>query len=52
MIESIYIFLSALYLNFTIALHLVSIIMELTGVRKEWVKTERSGNISVNIPRA
>ncbi|MCG3109375.1 Dolichyl N-acetyl-alpha-D-glucosaminyl phosphate 3-beta-D-2,3-diacetamido-2,3-dideoxy-beta-D-glucuronosyltransferase [Metallosphaera sp. J1] len=51
MIETIYILLSALYLNFTISLHLVSIVLELTGAPKGWSKTERSGNITVDVPR-
>ncbi|MEM0113436.1 MAG: glycosyltransferase family 2 protein [Metallosphaera sp.] len=51
MIEYIYVFLSALYLNFTIALHLISIIMEIVGAPRQWYKTDRSGRITVDISR-
>ncbi|QKQ99958.1 glycosyltransferase [Metallosphaera tengchongensis] len=47
MIETAYIFLSAIYLNFTVALHLASIVLELAGAPRTWYKTERSGKLHI-----
>ncbi|AWR98291.1 glycosyltransferase [Acidianus sulfidivorans JP7] len=49
MIEEFYPILSLIYMNFVVILNLTAIFMELLRTQRTWFKTERSGNISVNI---
>ncbi|MFP3205112.1 MAG: glycosyltransferase [Metallosphaera yellowstonensis] len=49
MIETVYVILTAGYINLTIFLNVLSIFMELVGMPKTWVKTERSGKVTIEL---
>jgi len=49
MIEFIFPFLSLIYMNFVIVLNLIAVFMEFIKYPKIWIKTDRSGGITVKI---
>ncbi|WP_236753575.1 glycosyltransferase [Acidianus sp. HS-5] len=49
MIEEFYPILSLIYMNLVVILNLIAISLELLRMPKKWVKTERSGNITVRL---
>ncbi|MQL55039.1 glycosyltransferase [Acidianus ambivalens] len=49
MIEEFYPILSFIYMNLVVILNLIAISLELLRMPKKWIKTERTGNITVRI---